>query len=124
MYAYGIERLAATVATNAVYPVRRRGKFIRHYTPGRWWDSLYTWDSGFIGLGLLELEPARSVDNLAAYLTNADDDCAFIFHGSPLPVQTWLTWRNWSPLTTCCVPTRPTPVSACRSEPQGTAVRR
>ena len=54
-YAYGIERLAATVATNVVYPVRRRGRFIRHYTPGRWWDSLYTWDSGFIGLGLLEL---------------------------------------------------------------------
>ncbi len=95
-YAYGIERLAATVATNVVYPVRRRGQFIRHYTPGRWWDSLYTWDSGFIGLGLLELAPARSVDNLAAYLTNADDDLAFIHHGSPVPVQIYQLQALWN----------------------------
>ncbi|MBX3739334.1 MAG: hypothetical protein KF715_21780 [Candidatus Didemnitutus sp.] len=95
-YAYGIERLAATVATNVVYPVRRRGKFIRHYTPGRWWDSLYTWDSGFIGLGLLELDPARSVDNLAAYLSRADEDAAFTFHGSPVPVQIYQLHALWN----------------------------
>lgn len=96
VFAYGIERLAATVATNVVYPVRRRGKFIRHYTPGRWWDSLYTWDSGFIGLGLLELDPARSVDNLAAYLSRADEDAAFTFHGSPVPVQIYQLHALWN----------------------------
>ncbi|MBI2515523.1 MAG: hypothetical protein HYV95_01285 [Opitutae bacterium] len=95
-YAYGVERLAATVATNIVYPVRRRGRFFRHYTPGRWWDSLYTWDSGFIGLGLLELAPARSVDNLAAYLTDASDDCAFVHHGSPVPVQIYQLQGLWN----------------------------
>lgn len=95
-YAYGIERLAATVATNVVYPVRRKGRFIRHYTPGRWWDSLYTWDSGFIGLGLLELDPARSVDNLAAYLTPPGDDCAFVHHGSPVPVQIYQLQALWN----------------------------
>lgn len=100
-YAYGVERLAAVVATNVVYPVRRRGRFIRHYTPGRWWDSLYTWDSGFIGLGLHELDPARAVDNLAAYLTNPDDDLAFIHHGSPVPVQIYelqALWNRWQDL--------------------------
>lgn len=95
-YAYGIERLAATVATNVVYPVRRKGRFIRHYTPGRWWDSLYTWDAGFIGLGLLELEPARSVDNLAAYLTASSDDMAFVHHGSPVPVQIYQLQALWN----------------------------
>lgn len=95
-YAYGAERLAATVATNIVYPVRRRGRFFRHYTPGRWWDSLYTWDSGFIGLGLLELAPARSVDNLSAYLTDAHDDCAFVHHGSPVPVQIYQLQGLWN----------------------------
>lgn len=95
-YAYGVERLAATVATNVVYPVRRRGRFVRHYTPGRWWDSLYTWDSGFIGLGLLELSPPRSVDNLGAYFTAPNDDCAFIFHGSPLPVQIYQLQALWN----------------------------
>ncbi|MBI2514444.1 MAG: hypothetical protein HYV96_20915 [Opitutae bacterium] len=95
-YAYGVERLAATVATNVVYPVRRRGKFIRHYTPGRWWDSLYTWDAGFIGLGLLELDPARSVDNLAAYLARPEEDAAFTFHGSPVPVQIYQLQALWN----------------------------
>lgn len=95
-YAYGVERLAATVATNVVYPVRRRGRFIRHYTPGRWWDSLYTWDAGFIGLGLLELDPARSVDNLAAYLARPEEDAAFTFHGSPVPVQIYQLQALWN----------------------------
>jgi len=95
-YAYGVERLAATVATNVVYPVRRRGKFIRHYCPGRWWDSLYTWDAGFIGLGLLELDPARSVDNLAAYLARPEEDAAFTFHGSPVPVQIYQLQALWN----------------------------
>lgn len=95
-YAHGIERLAATVATNIVYPVRRFGRFTRHYCPGRWWDSLYTWDSGFIGLGLLELEPARSIDNLAAYLTAPGSDCAFVHHGSPVPVQIYQLQAIWN----------------------------
>lgn len=95
-YAYGVERLAATVATNVVYPVRRRGKYIRHYTPGRWWDSLYTWDSGFIGLGLLELDPPRSIDNLAAYLSLPNEDAAFTFHGSPVPVQIYQLQALWN----------------------------
>lgn len=95
-YAHGIERLAATVATNVVYPVRRFGKFTRHYCPGRWWDSLYTWDSGFIGLGLLELAPTRSIDNLAAYLTESGSDCAFVHHGSPVPVQLYQLQAIWN----------------------------
>jgi hypothetical protein len=95
-YAYGIERMAATVATNVVYPVRRFGKFTRHYCPGRWWDSLYTWDSGFIGLGLLELDPERSIDNLSAYLTEPGADCAFVHHGSPVPVQIYQLQGIWN----------------------------
>ena len=95
-YAYGIERMSATVATNIVYPVRRFGKFTRHYTPGRWWDSLYTWDSGFIGLGLLELAPARSIDNLSAYLTEPGADSAYVHHGSPVPVQIYQLQAIWN----------------------------
>lgn len=95
-YAQGIERMSATVATNIVYPVRRFGRFTRHYCPGRWWDSLYTWDSGFIGLGLLELDPARSIDNLAAYLTEPGADCAFVHHGSPVPVQIYQLQAIWN----------------------------
>jgi len=96
-YRSGQERMAATVLSNVVYPVRTRGTWIRHYTPGRWWDSLYTWDSGFIGLGLAELDLDRAVDTLNAYLTAPDtEDAAFIHHGSLVPTQFYVFLELWN----------------------------
>lgn len=84
-------RMAAVTLTNVVYPVWLKGKYVRHHTPGRCWDSLYTWDSGFIGLGLSEMDERRAFENLNAYLTEPDDEeCAFIHHGSPVPTQIYL----------------------------------
>jgi len=97
VYRFSQERMVATVATNIVYPVRTRGTWIRHYTPGRWWDSLYTWDSGFIGLGLLELDTDRAIDTLNAYVTEPGErDAAFIHHGSPVPTQFYLFHELWN----------------------------
>jgi hypothetical protein len=76
-FQFSQERMAATVLTNVVYPVYTRRSHIRHYTPGKWWDCLYTWDSGFIGLGLLELDLERAVDCLNAYTTPPGDQGSF-----------------------------------------------
>lgn len=43
--ALGQQLMNAVLCTNVVYPVYTRGQYIRHYTPGRWWDCVYTWDS-------------------------------------------------------------------------------
>ena len=94
---FGAERLAATVMTNIVYPVRCGGKPIRHHTPGRLWSSLYTWDSGFIGLALLEMDILRAKENLNAYLTSpGDPEGAFVLNGTPLPVQLFLLFELWN----------------------------
>lgn len=96
-YRFSQERMAATLLTNVVYPVRTRGTWIRHHCPGRWWDCLYTWDSGFIGLGLLELDVQRAIDCLNAYMTEPGErDAAFIHHGSPVPVQFPLFLELWN----------------------------
>lgn len=88
--AVGVERMAATTLTNVVFPVATRGRYIRHATPGRNWDSLYTWDSGFIALGLGEINPRLSRACIEAYLCDPDDESiAFIHHGSLVPVQFW-----------------------------------
>jgi hypothetical protein len=90
-YRFSQQLMAATTLTNVVYPVYTRRKYIKHYTPGRWWDSLYTWDSGFTGLGLAAIDAARAIDCLNAYLTEpGDEQAAFIHHGSPVPVQFYL----------------------------------
>jgi hypothetical protein len=96
-YRFSQERMAATMLTNVVYPIRTRGSWIRHYTPGRWWDCLYTWDSGFVALGLAELDLNRAVDCLNAYVTEpGDDSAAFIHHGTPVPVQFHTFLEIWN----------------------------
>jgi len=96
-YRFSQECMSATVLTNVVYPVYTRRRYIRHYTPGKWWDCLYTWDSGFIGLGLLELDLDRAVDCLNAYTTPpGDPQAAFLHHGSMVPVQHYLYLDLWN----------------------------
>lgn len=90
-YRLGQQLMQAVLCSNVVYPVYTRGQYIRHNTPGRWWDSLYTWDSGFIGMGLAQFSLRRGFDCLNAYLTApGDDEAAFIHHGSLVPTQFYL----------------------------------
>lgn len=90
-YALSNRILQATLLTNVVYPIYHHGDWIKHHTPGKRWDSLYTWDSGFIGLGLLESEPRLAEYVLDLYLSQPDNqDFAFLMHGSPVPVQAYL----------------------------------
>lgn len=96
-YRFSQQRMATTTLTNVVFPVYTKRKNIRHNSPGKWWDSLYSWDSGFIGLGLLELDVNRAVDCLNAYMTEpGDKENAFILHGTPLPVQHYLFQELWN----------------------------
>lgn len=83
--------LQASLLTNVVYPIYRHGEWIKHHTPGKRWDCLYTWDSGFIGMGLLEWEPGLAEYVLDLYLSRPENpDFAFLMHGSPVPVQAYL----------------------------------
>ncbi len=80
--------LKSTVMVNAVYPIYKHGEYIIHHTPGKRWDCLYTWDSGFIGLGLIDYSERFSRYSLDTYLSDeSNPDYAFLHHGSPVPVQ-------------------------------------
>jgi hypothetical protein len=87
-YTLSTEILRATLLTNTVYPVYLHGENVVHHTPGKRWDSFYTWDSGFIGMGLLEFSPKLCQYALDQYLTDDDnEDFAFLLHGSLVPTQ-------------------------------------
>lgn len=87
-YRFSQQLLNAVCLSNVVWPICCRRSYIRHNTPGRKWDSLYTWDSGFIGMGLAALDRKRAEDCLNAYMTAPGDPHApYILHGSPLPTQ-------------------------------------
>lgn len=87
-YEFSNKILRATVFQNTVYPLYRHGEYIIHHTPGKRWDSFYTWDSGFIGLDMLEFAPELADYILDTYLSSEDNpDYAFLLHGSPVPVH-------------------------------------
>jgi len=84
----GMGILRATLLQNLVYPIYTKQGWICHFTPGKRWDNLYTWDGGFIALGLLTASPALAEYMLDLYLAPLDDkEQAFVHHGSPVPVQ-------------------------------------
>lgn len=63
---------------NTVYPLYHHGEYVIHHTPGKRWDSFYTWDSGFIGLDMLEFSPKIADYILDLYLSDKDNkDYAF-----------------------------------------------
>lgn len=87
-YAFSTGILKATLLLNTVYPVYRHGVNIVHHAPGKRWDSFYTWDSGFIGMGLLEFSPDLCLYALDTYLCDeTNKDFCFLFHGSLVPMQ-------------------------------------
>ena len=85
-YEFSNRILRATVFQNTVYPLYRNGEYVVHHTPGKRWDSFYTWDSGFIGLDMIEYAPSIADYILETYLTD-NDQWAFLLHGSPVPVH-------------------------------------
>ena len=96
-YRFSQKRMAAVALTNLVFPVYTKRHYVRHYSPGKWWDSLYTWDSGFTGIGLAQLDVGRAIDCLNAYTTKpGDPEAAFIHHGTPLPTQHYLFLELWN----------------------------
>ena len=85
---FSMARLSASTALNVVYPAYWRGTYIRSYTPGKIWDSFYTWDSGMIALGLMALDRQRAIECLQAYLMPGEDPHSpYLNHGSPLLTQ-------------------------------------
>jgi hypothetical protein len=93
----GAQRLLATIATNMLFPIWTGGQWVRNYCPGREWSSVYTWDSGFTGLGLACSTPRLSTALLDTYLSPVDDEqAAFLHHGTPLPTQFYLFQELWN----------------------------
>jgi hypothetical protein len=96
-YEFSQNRMAATNLTNVFFPLHVRKHFIRHNTPAPFAPMLYSWDAGFTGLGLLELDTERAVGCMNTYLTPpGDKQLAFNHHGTPLPVQIFLFLELWN----------------------------
>ncbi|TKG96888.1 hypothetical protein EYV94_00195 [Puteibacter caeruleilacunae] len=95
-YDFAMKRMEAVMANNLVFPIICQNEYIKHYTPGRRWNSLYTWDVGMIGIGMLEMDLNRSVNILNTYTTAPENPNAFIHHGTPAPTQIYQFLEIWN----------------------------
>ncbi|NDV64131.1 MGH1-like glycoside hydrolase domain-containing protein [Bacteroides sp. 224] len=95
-YEFGHQLLQSALLSNIVYPVHTQGEYIRHFTPGKNWNSLYTWDSGFIALGLIDIDITKAFECIRAYTTPVGSESAFIHHGTPLPIQMYAYYDLWN----------------------------
>lgn len=95
-YLFSHKMLKSALLSNVVYPVYTQNQYIRHFTPGKWWNSLYTWDLGFVAIGLSSVNPTLAVDCINAYVTPPGSQSAFVHHGSPLPVQVYAFLELWN----------------------------
>lgn len=86
-YALGERLIEATLLTNVVYPIDAFGKNIRHFCPGKLWNSLYTWDCGFIGWAMSEINPGRGYEIIRQYTTSPEEQAPYVHHGTPLATQ-------------------------------------
>ncbi len=90
-YSFSQDMMRYNTLLNVVYPIYTRRQYIKHNAPGRFWNSLYSWDSGFIGMGLACSDFTRAYDCLNTYLTPVGDKHSpYIFHGSVVPTQVFL----------------------------------
>jgi hypothetical protein len=95
-YEFSQQLMRATSLTNINFPISKQGCNIRHHVPDKYYNSLYSWDSGFIGLGFLEVDKIRAIENLNVYVTDPDAENAFLLYGTPMPVQAYLYWEIWN----------------------------
>lgn len=95
-YIFSQQLMAATTLTNVNYPTFAGNQYLKHTTPGKRWSAFYTWDAGFIGLGYSKLNAGRALESLNAYTMDANEQSAFLEHGTPLPVQAYLFNELWN----------------------------
>jgi hypothetical protein len=95
-YRQSQEIFRSLVLTNLAYPIYTQDKYIRHFSPGKFYNSLYTWDSGFSALGMVYVNPDKAMESMNAYTTEAGNENAFIQHGTPIAVQIYALMELWN----------------------------
>ena len=99
IYDFAMKRMESVMANNLVFPIICQNEYIKHYTPGRRWNSLYTWDVGMIGIGMVDMDLNRSMNILNTYTTALENPNAFIHHGTPAPTQIYQFLEIWNKST-------------------------
>ncbi|MFP4510920.1 MAG: MGH1-like glycoside hydrolase domain-containing protein [Spirochaetaceae bacterium] len=89
-FTFSQDRMKAQLFTTIVYPCRIGNEYVRAYTPGKRFGSIFTWDSGMHGIGMTQYEPQLAYELVHQYLPYTDDEADAVVHGPPQPIHMYL----------------------------------
>lgn len=90
-YSFSQEKLMTHLYTNVTFPVYIEDGFYHTYTPGKRWGGLFTWDSGMLGIGMVQYAPKKALEIIRQYLVDVENiQTDAILHGTQLPLHVYL----------------------------------
>ncbi len=78
---------------NVNYPFSITGVNSHYLVPAKYFPIPYSWDGGFISLGLAFYEPDLALRQVKYFLADEDCDFPFVYCGSPVPTQIYALWE-------------------------------
>lgn len=85
-------RLADILLFNVNYPMRLFGKASPYYVPAKYFPIPYSWDGGFIAVGLAAFAPDLALQQAAYFFADKGHDFPLVYCGSPVPTSLYAIW--------------------------------
>ena len=91
-YADLAARLRDALLFNVNYPFDISGGPSHYFVPSKYFPLPYSWDGGFIAVGLATYAPELARRQTAYFLADENTESPFIYCGSPVPTQLYALW--------------------------------
>lgn len=81
---------------NFCFPTTLQNRQSAFIAPAKYFTTPFSWDAGFVTLGMAGLCPEFSAAGANLYLTSSNSQVPFIYSGSPVPTQFYSFWSLFS----------------------------
>lgn len=91
-YAEMIAHLRDILLFNVNYPLNLSGFPSPFYVPAKYFPIPYSWDGGFIAVGMSTFVPDIAMQQACYFMADAEYDFPCLFCGSPVPTPLYALW--------------------------------
>ncbi len=95
-YSEMIARLKDVLLYNINYPFKINGINSFYYVPAKYFPLPYSWDGGFIALGMASFVPDTALKQIRYFFADKNLDYPLLYCGSPVPTQIYALWDIFS----------------------------
>lgn len=88
-----IARLKDALLFNINYPFKVTDEYSHYFVPAKYFPLPYSWDGGFIALGLSVFAPGLARKEIEYFFADPSLDFPMLYCGSPVPTQFYALWH-------------------------------